>query len=467
MKFPNDFVFGGATAAYQCEGETRTHGKGKVAWDDFLAAQGRFSGDPASDFYHQYPVDLDLCRKFHIKAIRISIAWSRIFPEGTGSINQEGVDFYHRVFQECHKNGVEPYVTLHHFDTPDTLHKAGDFLNKDTVEAYASYAKFCFEEYHQEVKYWFTFNEVWPVATNQYIEGTFPPGIKYDIPKAILSMHYMMLAHAKAVLAFKEGGYPGQIGVIHSLETKYPYEDCEEDRLAAKKEDILANQFVLDATFLGTYTDETLAVIRDLAALNGGSFDPDPADLAIMKKAASMIDYLGMNHYQSHFIKSYDGENDIFHNGTGEKGTNRFRLKGIGERMFKEGIETTDWDWLIYPQGMYDMIMRIKKQYPMYKAIYITENGMGYKDTFEDGFIDDTPRCDYINKHLKALKQAIADGAHVKGYLVWSLMDVFSWSNGYNKRYGLFYVDFETQKRYPKCSAYYYKMVLDRKDVTE
>lgn len=143
MKFPQDFVFGGATAAYQCEGETRTHGKGKVAWDDFLAAQGRFSGDPASDFYHQYPVDLDLCRKFHIKAIRISIAWSRIFPEGVGRINQEGVDFYHRVFRECHKNGVEPYVTLHHFDTPDTLHKKGDFLNKETVEAFVQYAKFC------------------------------------------------------------------------------------------------------------------------------------------------------------------------------------------------------------------------------------------------------------------------------------------------------------------------------------
>ena len=465
MRFPEDFVFGGATAAYQCEGETRTHGKGKVAWDDFLEAQGRFSGDPASDFYHQYTVDLDLCRKFHIKAIRISIAWSRIFPSGTGAVNQEGVDYYHRVFQECHKNGVEPYVTLHHFDTPDVLHKKGDFLNRETVEAFVDYAKFCFEEYQDEVSYWFTFNEVWPVATNQYIEGTFPPGIKYDIPKAIYSMHYMMLAHAKAVLAFKEGGYKGKIGVIHSLETKYPYEDNDADRLAAKKEDILANQFVLDATFLGEYTKETLDMIQSLASINGGSFEVDPQDLKIMKKAAPFNDYLGMNHYQSHFIKAYDGDNDIYHNGTGEKGTNRFRLKGIGERMFKEGIETTDWDWLIYPKGMYDMIMRIKKQYPMYKAIYITENGMGYKDTFEDGFIDDTPRCDYINKHLKALKQAISDGANVKGYFVWSLMDVFSWSNGYNKRYGLFYVDFKTQKRYPKCSAYYYKTVIDRKDV--
>ena len=144
MKFSEDFVFGGATAAYQCEGSTRDCGKGKVAWDDFLEKEGRFSGDPASDFYHQYPVDLKLCHDFGIKGIRISIAWSRLFPEGTGRVNQEGVDFYHRVFQECHRQGVEPFVTLHHFDTPDVLHKAGDFLNRDIINHFVDYAKFCF-----------------------------------------------------------------------------------------------------------------------------------------------------------------------------------------------------------------------------------------------------------------------------------------------------------------------------------
>ena len=220
MKFSKDFVFGGATAAYQCEGSTREYGKGKVAWDDYLAKQGRFSADPASDFYHKYPVDLKLCNDFGIEGIRISIAWSRIFPDGKGRINQEGVDFYHRVFQECHKNGVEPYVTLHHFDTPDALHSQGDFLSRETIDAFEEYAKFCFEEYKDEVTYWFTFNEVWPIATNQYIEGTFPPCITYDITKAVKSMHGMMVAHAKAVCAYKEKGYKGKIGIIHSLETK-------------------------------------------------------------------------------------------------------------------------------------------------------------------------------------------------------------------------------------------------------
>lgn len=466
MKFSEDFVFGGATAAYQCEGSTRAYGKGKVAWDDYLEKQGRFLADPASDFYHKYPVDLKLCKDFSIKAIRISIAWSRIFPEGKGKINQEGVDFYHRVFQECHKNGVEPYVTLHHFDTPDALHSRGDFLNRETIDAFVKYAEFCFEEYKDEVTYWFTFNEVWPIATNQYIEGTFPPCITYDITKAVQSMHGMMVAHAKAVCAYKAHNYKGYIGIIHSLETKYPLnENDPKDVYAAKKEDVLANQFLLDATFLGYYTDETLNIINELVHLNNGTFEYDPADIEIMKKAAKENDYLGMNHYQSHFIKAYDGENEIHHNGTGEKGTKKFKLKGVGERVFKEGIPTTDWDWLIYPQGMYDMIMRIKKQYPNYKAIYITENGMGYKDDFNNGNIDDSPRIDYIKQHLQWLLKSIEDGANVKGYFVWSLMDVFSWSNGYNKRYGLFYVDYNTQERYPKKSAYWFKNVSETKEV--
>lgn len=177
-QFPEDFVFGGATAAYQVEGETRTHGKGKVAWDDFLEAQGRFSPDPASDFYNQYPVDLELCEEFGINGIRLSIAWSRIFPNGTGEINPEGVQFYHDLFAECHKHHVEPFVTLHHFDTPLSLFEKGDFLNRETIDAFVDFATFCFKEYADQVTYWFTFNEIWADASNTYIEGTFPGGVK-------------------------------------------------------------------------------------------------------------------------------------------------------------------------------------------------------------------------------------------------------------------------------------------------
>ena len=181
-RFPKDFVFGAATAAYQCEGETRTHGKGKVAWDDYLDEKGLFSADPASDFYHRYPEDLRLCQEYGINGIRVSIAWSRIFPNGDDPVpNSEGVAFYHRLFAECRSRGVEPYVTLHHFDSPDALYREGDFLNQHAIDAFERYARFCFAEY-PEVTHWFTFNEIWAVVSNMYIEGTWPRGQRYRLP---------------------------------------------------------------------------------------------------------------------------------------------------------------------------------------------------------------------------------------------------------------------------------------------
>ena len=178
-----------------------------------------------------------------------------------------------------------------------------------------------------------------------------------------------------------------------------------------------------------------------------------------MRKAALYNDYLGVNNYQCRFLKAYDGENDLHHNGTGEKGTGRWRVKGIGEHVNKPGIPTTDWDWIIYPEGLFDLLVYIKQRYPNYKQIFITENGMGYKDPYKDGFVDDQPRIDYIEQHLRWLLKAMEVGVNVGGYFLWSLQDQFSWTNGYNKRYGFFYVDFETQKRTPKASAYWYKHV--------
>lgn len=466
MKLPKGFIYGGATAAYQAEGESKTHGKGKVAWDDYLQEQGRFCADPASDFYHQYPKDLALCKMFGINGIRISIAWSRIFPDGEGGINDEGVAYYHRVFQACKQMGVEPFVTLHHFDTPDVLHKQGDFLNQHTIDCYEAYAKFCFREYAQEVTYWITFNELWPVAANQYLTGTFPPCITFSYGKVIQSMYNMMQAHARAVICYKQAGYQGKIGIVHSLETKYAYDEMsEEDHHAAKLEDALSNRFLLDMTFEGTCTIETKTLIQEILDANHATYTYTQEEIALLKQASKMIDFLGINYYQSFFVRAYNGENSIHHNGTGDKGTSLFRLRGIGEHMMKEDIERTDWDWQIYPQGLYDMIMRIVHEYPAYKELYITENGMGYKDEFQEGMIIDTLRIDYIRKHIEAVAKAISEGACVKGYFVWSLMDVYSWSNGYNKRYGLFYVDYENQKRYAKESAYWFKRLAETGEI--
>ncbi|CAM3147354.1 6-phospho-beta-galactosidase [Streptobacillus felis] len=465
-KLPDGFLYGGATAAYQAEGSTDVDGKGKVAWDEYLKEQGRFLADPASDFYNKYPLDLKLCKKFNVNAIRISIAWSRIFPEGYGKVNPKGVEFYHKLFAECLKNDVIPYVTLHHFDTPLALHKEGDFLNRENIEHFVNYAEFCFKEF-EEIKNWVTFNEIWPVSSGQYLVGKFPPAIRFDYSKLIQSMHNMMVAHSKALLKFKELEFKDKkLGIIHSLEFKYPYREGNKfDEFAAYKDNVLANRFLLEATYSGGYSQETMDIIKGILYRNNGEIEILDEDLKLFEKTKELNDFLGINYYQSNFVKGYEGENESFHNGTGDKGTSVHRLCGVGEYMFDMDIERTDWDWLIYPKGLHDMIMYIKNEFPHYKEIYVTENGMGYKDIFENGYIDDSPRIEYIKKHLEAVSDAIEEGAVVKGYFLWSLMDVFSWSNGYNKRYGLFYVDFETQERYPKKSAYWFKEVASNGNI--
>lgn len=465
-KFADDFIFGGATAAFQVEGATKEDGRGPCCWDEYLNRPGsRFNGDKASDFYHKYKDDLALSNQFGINGIRISISWSRIIPDGSGEINPKGIGFYNNLIDECIRNGVEPFVTLHHFDTPLTLFEDGDWLNRENIEHFVRFAKICFENFGDRIKKWATFNEPWSIAQNGYIIGNFPPSIKFDIPKAVQIMHNMMVAHAKALNLYKSMHLPGEIGIVHTLEGKCPISDKPEDKRAAYLDDTIANKFMLDACFKGEYAKDTLETIQEILEKNNGTFTMYDGDMDEIKTAAKEIDFLGMNYYSSHFLQGYDGESKMHHNGTGEKGTSVFALQGIGARVSNPNVETTDWDWPIYPQGMYDMLVRIKRDYPNYKKIYIAENGMGYKDDFVDGKIDDTPRIEYIRKHFIYILKAIQEGVNVKGYYVWSLMDVLSWSNGYNKRYGLFYVDFETQKRYPKKSAYWFKKISQTKQL--
>lgn len=285
---PKDFIYGGATAAYQAEGAVHTDGKGPVAWDKYLAENYWYTAEPASDFYHMYPVDLELCEQFGINGIRISIAWSRIFPAGYGEVNPKGVDFYHRLFAECHKRHVEPFVTLHHFDTPEALHSAGDFLNRETIDHFVEYAEFCFREF-KEVNYWTTFNEIGPIGDGQYLVGKFPPGIRYDLAKVFQSHHNMMTAHAKAVLAYKKGGYTGEIGVVHALPTKYPYDpENPADVRAADLEDIIHNRFILDATYLGHYSDHTMEGVRHILEANGGTLDLRKEDFEVLTAAKDL-----------------------------------------------------------------------------------------------------------------------------------------------------------------------------------
>lgn len=468
MKFNNEFIFGAATAAFQSEGATNVDGRGPCYWDEYLnRPESKFNGDVASDFYNKYKEDLSLSREYGINGIRISIAWTRIIPDGSGEVNPKGIEFYNNLINECIKNGIEPYVTLHHFDTPLPLFKNGDWLDRRNIDHFVRFAKICFENFGDRVKKWITINEPWSVVAGQYIIGHFPPNIKYDIPKAVQAMHNMTVAHSKAVELYKSMDLDGEIGIIHILESKYPITDSELDKKAAYLEDTIANTFMLDACMNGKYAKETLDTVHSIVQKNNGQLLITDEDLEIIKLAASKNDFLGINYYASHFLKHYDGESQIHHNGTGEKGTSIFALKGIGQRVSNPNIPTTDWDWPIYPEGLLDMLVRVKNNYPNYKKIYVTENGMGYKDDFENGKIDDTARIDYIKQHMQAILDAVHQGVNVQGYFLWSLMDVLSWTNGFNKRYGLFYVDFDTQQRYLKKSAYWMKKVSETKELVD
>lgn len=464
-KFPEHFIFGAATAAFQAEGALLKGDRGKNYWDDYLQEQGMFDPSMASDFYHKYPEDLELCREFGINGLRISIAWSRIFPTGSGVIDSEGVKFYHKLIDACIANGVEPFVTLHHFDTPLPLFDKGDWLSQEMITAYVAFAEFCFNEYGDKVNYWITINEPWSVVAGQYIIGHFPPNEKYDLSKAIQSMHNMMVAHARVVKKYKEKDQTGEIGIVHILESKYAMTKSREDEQAALKEHVLANQFLLDATYKGHYSDDTLNILTDILVENEGELNATREDFEELAYAAQQIDFIGVNYYASHFIQAYSGESTICHNGTGEKGSSVFALKGVGERVNNPEIPTTDWDWPIYPRGLEDMLVFIKQRYPNYKKLYVTENGLGDKDVLCNGQVEDDSRIAYIFVHLKAILNAIEQGVNVEGYFLWSLMDVFSWTNGYTKRYGLFYVDFNNQNRYAKKSAFWYKKISDRKSL--
>ncbi len=457
MKFSKEFVFGVATAAYQAEGATKEDGKGPCYWDEYLANTKTFDPNMASDFYHKYKEDLALCQEFGINGIRISIAWSRILPQGVGQVNEKAIAFYNNLIDECIKDGVEPFVTLHHFDTPLSLYKEGDWLNDKTIDAFCEYAKVCFEHFGDRVKKWITINEPWSLAAGQYIVGHFPPNVKNSLEKAAQAMHKMMVAHARVVNLYKAMNLNGEIGVIHILEPKFSISDKAEDQLATVNEHTFCNRFMLDATIYGAYREETLAVMHRVINANNGTLIIREDEMEAIKEASSKLDFLGINYYQSHFMEAYDGETTIHHNGTGEKGTSIYAIKGTGKRVVPNNIPTTDWDWLIYPEGLYKMIMEVVNDYGFKKPIYVTENGIGLKDEVVNGQIDDPKRIEYVEGHLDYIAKAISEGANVQGYFMWSLMDLFSWTNGYNKRYGLFYVDFDTQQRIAKQSAYWYK----------
>ncbi|WP_055478667.1 GH1 family beta-glucosidase [Sphaerimonospora mesophila] len=429
-RFPDGFVWGAATAAYQIEGATTEDGRGASIWDTFSATPGNVrdgdTGEPAADHYHRYREDLDLIAELGLGSYRFSIAWPRIQPTGTGRPNQKGLDFYRRLVDGLAERGVSPMATLFHWDLPQELQDRGGWENRDTAARFADYAEIVFDAL--DIGDWLTINEPKTIVQSGYQFGDHAPGVR-DEARAFVACHHLLLAHGLAAQVLHDR-HPGRrIGPALNLHPTYPADDTPEAARAARHADGLENRLYLDPIFKGHYPEDTLRWISERGPMRDHILEGDLATIS------TPIDLLGVQYYTPHFV---DGD---------------------GERVFKH--PTAQAEWLeIYPEGLYDVVTRLTRDYPRVPLV-ITENGLPTLDEpGPDGRVRDEGRIAFLRDHLAALHRAVEEGARVEGYHVWSLLDNFEWAQGYSQRFGIVYVDYATQKRIPKDSALWYRDVV-------
>lgn len=462
MKFENDFLFGAATAAYQVEGAWDQDGKGPTNWDEFTKIPGKTfeatNGDIAIDHYNRYQEDIKLMAEMGLESYRFSISWARIFPNGSGEVNQKGIDFYNNLIDECLKYGIVPFVTLYHWDLPLALEKEGAWLNKDTVDAYVDYTVLCFKEFGDRVKNFITFNEAVIFAALGYLSGAHPPGIENDHKKYFQVTHNVFYAHARALIEYKKLNQYGQIGLSHVFSPAFGVDDSEANTFAAMHANQYGLHWFFDPVLLGHYPSY---VVKQLEQ-KGLTPDWTDQELAIIKQAAPLNDFMGLNYYQPQRVEKMESPAEsranTLANSTGAPGNpsfdNVYRTVNMDDKKY------TKWGWEISPEALVDGLDMLKESYGQIK-LYITENGLGDEDIIIDGEICDIPRINFINAHLVSLKESIQRGVHIKGYFAWSAIDLLSWLNGYKKQYGFIYVDHNNGlKRKKKASFHWYKEII-------
>lgn len=465
--FPDDFLWGSASAAYQVEGAAEEDGKGRSIWDNFVRIPGKTfkatTGDVAVDHYHRYKEDIALMAEMGLKTYRFSISWPRIYPEGRGQVNEKGLQFYDNVIDECLKYGIEPMVTIYHWDLPQALQdEYGGWESRRIIDDYENYAKTLFKRYGNKVKYWITLNEQNVYTMHGWIMATHPPGKKNDLKMFYQVNHHAFLAHAKAVLAFKELVPDGKIGASFAFTPCYPLDCSPINNMAKADYDDLQSYWWMDVYAYGRYPK---AAFRYLEA-QGVAPTMESGDAELMKKGAK-VDFMGVNYYQS-AVAEYnpiDGVGLGEMNTTGKKGTTQVSGKpGVYKNPPNPYLKTTDWDWTIDPMGIRMCCRTITSRYDL--PIVISENGLGAFDKkTEDNKIHDDYRIAYLKAHIEELKEAINEGCEVLAYCTWSITDLLSWLNGYQKRYGFIYVDREEEEgssmdRYKKDSFYWYQNVI-------
>ncbi|EOH97056.1 glycosyl hydrolase [Enterococcus moraviensis ATCC BAA-383] len=464
-QFPKDFLWGSASAAYQVEGAWNEAGKGISVWDEFVRIPGKTfkgtNGDVAVDHYHRYKEDVALMKEQGLKAYRFSVAWTRIFPNGRGEINQAGLQFYINLVDELIKNQIEPVLTLYHWDLPQVLQdEYQGWESRKIVEDFTNYATVLFEAFRGKVKYWVSLNEQNIFISHGYLMASHPPAVS-DPKRMYQANHYANLANASVIKKFHEMGMPGGIGPSFAYGPNYALDSDPKNVLAAEDSEDLNAHFWMDVYLFGKYP------IAAMKMLNEQGLAPtiEVGDEELL--AAGKPDFLGINYYQTNTVvfNPLDGVGLGKMNTTGEKGsTEESGLPGVFKRVENPFVERTNWDWEIDPEGLRIGLRRITSRYRI--PVLITENGLGeYDKLTDDKEIHDDYRIDYLNRHVHAIREAITDGVDVLGYCTWSYTDLLSWLNGYQKRYGFVYVEQDEKQdgslnRYKKDSFYWYQKII-------
>ncbi len=446
LEFPSGFLWGTATASYQVEGAAKEDGRGLTIWDTFSHTPGKIlnndTGDVACDFYHKYKEDIQLIKSLNAKSYRFSIAWSRIFPDGTGTPNQKGVDFYNRMVDELLANGIEPFATLYHWDLPQTLQdKYKGWQSNETSKAFADYAGYMAEKLSDRVKHFFTLNEIWTFIQLGYGDGVFAPGLKLPPADLYQARHNAVLAHGLAVQAIRAHGKAGtKVGLAENVKVAVPYIETPEHIKAAEIATREFNAGYMTVIMEGKYTD---------AFLKKAGADAPKFTAEELKIISSPMDFCGINIYNPEaYVRASTNED------------------GYEKIPFAKSHPTSTSKWeLLAPETLYWGAKHVQKLWNP-KEIYVTENGMsGTDELTADNQIFDTDRIMFLRGYLSQLQRATAEGVPVKGYFYWSLVDNFEWASGYGTRFGLYYMDYKSLKRYPKLSAEYFKAMAQNNSV--
>jgi beta-glucosidase len=477
VSFPRGFLWGGATASYQIEGAVGEDGRGPSIWDTFSHTPGRTvdgdTGDQAIDHYHRYRDDVAVMSELGLNAYRFSVAWPRIQPDGSGKPLDAGLDFYRRLVDELLTHGIEPWVTLYHWDLPQALEDAGGWPNRDTAYRFAEYAGHVHQALGDRVSNWTTLNEPFCSGLIGYAAGGHAPG-RTEPAAALRATHHLLLAHGLATQVIRAGDPATAVGITLNLYAVDPASSDPADVDAARRVDGLQNRIFLDPVLLGRYPHDVLEDIEHL----GGLGEIRDGDLALIN---APLDFLGVNYYTRHVITAR-GQDEAGPLSVQPEAPGLCEPEDAGDPdgrpadpVFEEaspwvgsehvrgvfrGLPRTAMDWEVDPDGLHEVLTRLRDEYPAVPLL-ITENGAAFTDRIsEDGAVHDPDRIAYLDAHLRACHQAIEDGVPLRGYFVWSVFDNFEWACGYGRRFGIVHVDYRTQQRTPKDSAGFYSRVL-------